>query len=295
MGAMQYIFVILLLFYSFFALIAVEMFGENDPTHFQNFAYAILTLFRCATLEDWTDVMYIQMFGCMRYDQGFDGKSHATCTPAVNQSWGWFGMLYFAVFIIVGSFVLLSLFIGVVTATMEEAADQMKQTYLMERKCTKLRKAHKIPSLVVDHFRSEFGRLDIDKHGEIEKEEMMLALIGYGEAVEPREAAAFFNLLDTDSSGSIDFAEFLQFMCDVNRSKGNFARLIYLRKYMSHDIPEPSLPSTATLFRQYGEQAESPDLRKSKRPLSGRLSQILSPRRRHSMVEFDASNWLKGC
>ena len=30
----------------------------------------MLTLFRCATLEDWTDVMYINIYGCHRYGGG---------------------------------------------------------------------------------------------------------------------------------------------------------------------------------------------------------------------------------
>ena len=39
------------------------MFGKNDPIHMGTLHIAFLTLFRCATLEDWTDVMYISMQG----------------------------------------------------------------------------------------------------------------------------------------------------------------------------------------------------------------------------------------
>lgn len=39
------------------------MFGANDPIHMGTLHIAFLTLFRCATLEDWTDVMYIGMQG----------------------------------------------------------------------------------------------------------------------------------------------------------------------------------------------------------------------------------------
>jgi len=35
---------------------------------------AINTLFRCATLEDWTDVMYINMYGCKDY--GYDDDDY---------------------------------------------------------------------------------------------------------------------------------------------------------------------------------------------------------------------------
>lgn len=39
------------------------MFGTNDPIHMSTLHVTFLTLFRCATLEDWTDVMYIAMEG----------------------------------------------------------------------------------------------------------------------------------------------------------------------------------------------------------------------------------------
>jgi hypothetical protein len=32
--------------------------------HFGSLHTTFVTLFRCATFEDWTDVMYIAMYGC---------------------------------------------------------------------------------------------------------------------------------------------------------------------------------------------------------------------------------------
>jgi hypothetical protein len=52
----------------------------------------MVTLFRCATMEDWTDVMYVSMYGCNMYHYGNDedigkcenseafGMSAAMCT-----------------------------------------------------------------------------------------------------------------------------------------------------------------------------------------------------------------------
>ena len=50
------------LFYVY-AVLGVYLFRGNDPVHFQDLSTALLTLFRVVTLEDWTDVMYIQMYG----------------------------------------------------------------------------------------------------------------------------------------------------------------------------------------------------------------------------------------
>ena len=45
-------------------------FGANDPLHFRSVPIALLSLFRAATLEDWTDIMYISIFGCDKYTSG---------------------------------------------------------------------------------------------------------------------------------------------------------------------------------------------------------------------------------
>jgi hypothetical protein len=34
-----------------------------DPWHFGTLHFTMVTLMRCATFDDWTDVMYINMFG----------------------------------------------------------------------------------------------------------------------------------------------------------------------------------------------------------------------------------------
>ena len=48
---------LLLLTFYIFGILGIILFSANDPFHFPNLHTAIITLFRCATLEDWTDVM----------------------------------------------------------------------------------------------------------------------------------------------------------------------------------------------------------------------------------------------
>ena len=45
---------------------------KNDPAHFPDLHGTMVTLFRCATMEDWTDVMYVSMYGCNMYHYGND-------------------------------------------------------------------------------------------------------------------------------------------------------------------------------------------------------------------------------
>jgi len=63
---------VLLLFLVFYlyAIAGMELFRDNDPFHWNTLPNALLTLFRCATLEDWTDVMYFGIYGCDDYKTG---------------------------------------------------------------------------------------------------------------------------------------------------------------------------------------------------------------------------------
>ena len=41
-----------------------------DPFHFRSIPISMLSLFRASTLEDWTDIMYINIYGCNKYSSG---------------------------------------------------------------------------------------------------------------------------------------------------------------------------------------------------------------------------------
>ena len=56
-GSMGYISLIVILVYYVFAVTAMIFFAQNDPWRFGSLHMAMLTLFQCATLDDWTDVM----------------------------------------------------------------------------------------------------------------------------------------------------------------------------------------------------------------------------------------------
>ena len=80
-----------------YAVLGYHLFNEHDPTHWRDLGYAVLTLFRIVTLEDWTDVMYTAM----------------EMSP--------FYAIYFVSFVIIGTFVVINLFIAVVINNLDEA------------------------------------------------------------------------------------------------------------------------------------------------------------------------------
>ena len=120
--------------------------------HFGGLGFAMLSLFRAATLDDWTDLMYTNWYGCAEYGYPALGVSRrngthaAPCTmEAVDwpRRWhdeilgpggrnktlvldgdsghglGWLSPLYWVSFILIASIVMLSLFVGAITLGMQ--------------------------------------------------------------------------------------------------------------------------------------------------------------------------------
>lgn len=114
--SMGYVAVLLGLLFYLYSVAAVFIFGANDPVHFQDLPIAMLSLFRVVTGEDWTDIMYINMFGCDQY--GYDGIEHLCTEPS---AYPLFSAIYFVSFMLLGAMIILNLFIGVIMGGMDEA------------------------------------------------------------------------------------------------------------------------------------------------------------------------------
>ncbi len=123
--SMGYVALLLGLLFYVYSVAAVFLFGANDPIHFRSLPLGMLSLFRVVTGEDWTDVMYIQMYGCANY--GYGGNE-ALCTQST--AYPVFGALFFVSFMLLGAMVILNLFIGVIMGGMDEAKRENEQ---MER------------------------------------------------------------------------------------------------------------------------------------------------------------------
>jgi len=114
--SMGYVSLLLFMLFYVYAVSAVFLFGPNDPVHFANLPLAMLSLFRVVTAEDWTDVMYIQMYGCDGY--GYNGIEELCTEP---MAYPVFGALFFVSFMLIGAMVILNLFIGVIMSSMDES------------------------------------------------------------------------------------------------------------------------------------------------------------------------------
>ncbi len=77
-------------------------------------------MFRVVPLEDWTDVMYIQMYGSDAYP-GYQDFALAPLRQASKGLPVLGGALYFVSFVLPGTVIMLNLFIGVIINSMDEA------------------------------------------------------------------------------------------------------------------------------------------------------------------------------
>ncbi len=126
--SMGYVSILLLLLFYIYAVAGVFFFGENDPIHFGDLQTSMLSLFRFVTLEDWTDIMYINMFGCENY--GYDGNLDVCLNSIANPAGS---VTFFVSFVLIGTMIFLNLFIGVIMNGMDEAKAEMAMSDKVER------------------------------------------------------------------------------------------------------------------------------------------------------------------
>ncbi|MGI9517790.1 MAG: ion transporter [Pirellulaceae bacterium] len=131
--------ILLALNFYVYAVMGVFMFRDNDPIHFRDLPTAMLSLFRVATLEDWTDVMYINMYGSNNYPgpdiQAYQTSNNSGLVPNNDRPMSpLFGALFFVSFVMIGTMIILNLFIGVILNSMDETAKQKKKEQMLARR-----------------------------------------------------------------------------------------------------------------------------------------------------------------
>jgi len=113
--SMSYVGILLFLLFYIYAVIGTFMFGLNDPIHFGSLQATMMTLFKTITLEGWIDFMNIQYYGSNLY--GYEAFPDTLRTPSAHPI---AAPIYFISFILLGTMIMLNLFIGVIINGMEE-------------------------------------------------------------------------------------------------------------------------------------------------------------------------------
>ena len=81
----------------------------------------MVSLFRAATFEDWTDLMYIQMYSCVNMVTATTRSCAQTLQNPLT------AVFYFISFIIISGLVILNLVIGVIIQSMTQAKSSLEK------------------------------------------------------------------------------------------------------------------------------------------------------------------------
>lgn len=117
--SMGYVVVLLSIVFYIYAVAGSFLFSKTDPAHFGSLHVSMISLFKVLTLEGWTDLMNIQLYGSA------NPSAEVNSVPA---SYG--AVAYFVSFILFGAMIIMNLFIGVIMNSMQESQEEMKKVLL---------------------------------------------------------------------------------------------------------------------------------------------------------------------
>ena len=121
-----------------YAVAGYHMFHDIDPTHWRTLGISLLSLFRIVTLEDWTDIMYAAM-------------------AAEPMAW-----IYFVSFVVLGTFVVVNLFIAVVINNLDEAKAERLADLTTPPTSEEILQELRETQAVLSRMRSKLERLEKD-------------------------------------------------------------------------------------------------------------------------------------
>ncbi len=108
---MAYVIMLFGILFYVYAIVGLFVFGEKDPMPFDDMHHAFVTLFKVLTLEGWTEIMNVHIFG----DVDNENMQIISLWP----------FLYFLSFILIGAMIIMNLFIGVIMNSIEESQKEL--------------------------------------------------------------------------------------------------------------------------------------------------------------------------
>jgi voltage-gated sodium channel len=137
--SMGHVLMLMSIIFYIYAIAGYHLFHAHDPQHWGNLGISLLTLFRVVTLEDWTDVMYTAM------------QMHP---------WTW---IYFVSFVVMGTFVVINLFIAVVLNNLEQAKAERLQELAAPISRDELLKELQVTRAALERLHGQLRRTDADR------------------------------------------------------------------------------------------------------------------------------------
>jgi len=148
--SMGYVGLMLALHFYIFAVLGVFLFGVNDPLNFGSLPVTLLSLFETVTLEGWIETMDIQRLGSAAFPDLYSG------TNAISTPHPLIAPAYFISFILLGTMIMLNLFIGVIMNSMQEMHEEMQLSAVVER----LTEENQTAENRIDHLIKQLGEIE---------------------------------------------------------------------------------------------------------------------------------------
>jgi voltage-gated sodium channel len=209
-ASIGYIGVILFLVFYVFAILGIVLFRDNDPWHYGTLHITLINLFRIATLDNTNNIMYISIFGCHVgglvdiYAQFPEFCTNPSASP-------FFGLIFHLIFVTLAAQVLLTLFIGVISTSMEEAKEAKDLEMQREQELADYAAETGLTNAQIEAFKEVFQMLDLDGEGVISDEELKIGLGSIDMHLSDQEITDITNLVDKNDEG-LDLAKFIRFM-----------------------------------------------------------------------------------
>ncbi|MCO7244784.1 ion transporter [Halomonas sp. Mc5H-6] len=145
---MGYVVLLMFIIFYIYAAIGSFLFADVDSFLWGNISISMLTLFRIATFEDWTDILY--------------------ATQEVY-AWSW---IYYLTFIFLTAFIFLNMMIGIVLDVMQKESaaldvlsngEDVDETHTLRNEVSEMRSQLDRMEAALSVQRADNGRTDIDK------------------------------------------------------------------------------------------------------------------------------------
>ena len=198
--------VILFIYLLIMGAIGMEWFGQNDHYRFGSIERGMITMFQCATFDAWADAMYTSAYGCEVY-----GYNEFACSPSDHKPQFELSVFFFTINLILGGLVMLTLFVGIMSISLEDRHEQLKATSDSEEEITWLQFHFNLTHADVNKNRRIFNFIDISNSRKIEEVELHVAL-RLANVNRTHHKRMWNKLKRKETDDFIDFATFLRYM-----------------------------------------------------------------------------------
>ena len=221
----------LVLFY--FSCAGTLLFHHSAPYHFSSVPKSFASLLQIMTLDNWSDLMWCCILGCRYFPYYNSGlpKFDSLCLYdpnagsqyyGVGAGVGWWGAIFFVVFIIFCAMVLISLLVGIIITCMELLRQSVIEEREMWEKVRSVQKRYNKDDFTMNLLLQLFDSVDLlvskELNGVMTFNEVG-AIMELAELDESINQYEFFMKVDTDGSGQIDFAEFCEMIILIGNKR----------------------------------------------------------------------------